>query len=347
MTVYAVTGASGYIAGRVIRMLVELPDCEKIMGLDIKPPVEELPGLEFHVRDVRDPGIARLFRDENVKKVLHFAFVLNPIHDSNLMREININGTKNILEAALAAGAEQVLATSSTSAYGWHPDNPVPLKEDHPLRAEPDLQYAHDKKDMDLLLQEFAAAHPEIRITIFRPCIVVGPGFENFISRALNLPINLKVGGANPPLQFVHEDDVARAAILAVQAGRPGIFNIVGEGKLTLDEVAAMKDRLITLNFPTWIIYPLVRIAWRIHLPGVEYPVGAIGSFRFPWVADGTKAKQELGFTPRYSTRDVWQNFLDFRRENPKTPLQVWRKKRIEKRAYREAKEKGISYNKK
>jgi UDP-glucose 4-epimerase len=343
MTVYAMTGASGYIAGRVIRLLADLPDCERIIGLDIKPPTGELPKLEFKKSDVRDPAIAKLFKDNKVEVVLHFAFVLNPIHDSNLMREINIDGTRNILDAALSAGAKQVLVTSSTSAYGWLPDNPVPLKEDHPLRAEPDLQYAFDKKDMDLLVQEFAAAHPEIAITIFRPCIVVGPGFENFISRALNMPIGLKIGGANPPLQFVHEDDVARAAVLAVKARKGGVFNIVGEGTLSLDEITAMNERPFTLNFPPWLIYPIVRIAWRLHVPGAEYPTGVLGSFRYPWVADGSKAKEELGFTPKYSTREIWQNYLDYKNENPGSVLEIWRKKRRERKAYQEAKAKKLS----
>jgi UDP-glucose 4-epimerase len=343
MTVYAMTGASGYIAGRVIRLLADLPDCERIIGLDIKPPCEELPKLEFLLRDVRAPDISRIFQEKDVQVVIHFAFVLNPIHDSGLMHDINISGTKNVLNAALSARAKQVLVTSSASAYGSLPDNPVPLKEDHPLRARPDFQYAADKREMDILCQEFAGSHPELAVTIFRPCIVVGPGFENFISRALNLPVNLKIGGANPLMQLVHEDDVARAVILAIKARKPGIFNIVGEGTLTLEQVGAMKDRLVTINFPTWLIYPLVRIAWRLHVPGVEYPPGTLEFFRHPWVADGTKAKQELGFTPDHSTREIWQNHLDHLRENPHSAIAIWRKKRRERQAYRKAKTRSLS----
>ncbi len=338
MTVYALTGASGYIAGRVIRLLADLPDCERIIGLDIKPPSEEFPKFKFLLHDVRDPDISRVFQEKDVQVIIHLAFVLNPIHDSGLMHDINISGTKNVLNAALSAGAKQVLVTSSTSAYGALPDNPVPLKENHHLRAQPDFQYAADKKEMDILCQEFAASHPEPAVTIFRPCIVVGPGFENFISRVMTLPVNVKIGGANPLIQFVHEDDVARAVVLALKARKAGIFNIVGQGTLTLEQAWAMKDRLITINFPAWLVYALVRLAWRMHLPGVEYPSGTIDFFRYPWVADGTKAKQELGFEPEHSTRDIWQNYLDYLKENPRSAIAIWRKKRREKRAYKKTK---------
>ena len=66
---------------------------------------------------------------------MHLAFILNPSHDEELMYDVDVNGTHNVLEAAAEAGIGQVLVTSSTVAYGAFPDNPVPLTEDDPVRG--------------------------------------------------------------------------------------------------------------------------------------------------------------------------------------------------------------------
>jgi len=323
MSVIGVTGAGGYIAGRVIRLLEEHPLCARIVGIDLKTPVAPSRKLFFYQRDVRDPELGRLFQKERVSIIVHFAFVLNPLHNRQEMHSVNLAGTRNLLEAALACQAEQVLATSSTSAYGALPDNPPRLKETMTLRAAPTFQYAQDKREMDLLLQEFAHQHPGAAVCIFRPCIVVGPNVDNFISKGLTQVINIVIDGQNPELQFVHEDDVARAVVLALEAKARGIYNIVGEGTITLEEAWEMKGWGIRLNFPAGLAYRLLDLNWALHLPGgLEAPAPALDFFRWPWVADGDKAKRELGFAPQFSTRQIWRDYLRWIEEHPKlTPV--------------------------
>jgi len=338
MSVFAVTGASGQIAGKLIPLLSRQEECEKIIGIDIKPPQEKFEKFEFLKKDVRSPELKEVFQANKVQVIFHLAFVLNPIHNKELMFEINLKGTENVLKCAREAEAEQVIVTSSGTAYGAHPDNPVPLKEEHPLRAEPEFDYAYHKREMDLLCQEFAQNHPELKITIFRPCIVVGKRFENYIARVLLHPFNFFIAGADPYLQFIAEEDVARGLMLSALKRKEGIFNLAGEGWLKLSEIWEIKKRLITLNFPEWFIYPAVRLGWRIHFPIAEFPAGAIDYFRYPWVVDISKAEKELGFVPEYSSRKVWEDYIRWREENPLGFWQTRRKKRIEKRTYQQAK---------
>jgi len=317
MSVVAITGAGGYIGGRVIRLLEEHRLCSRILGLDLKKPVVPSVKLDFFRRDVRDPELPRLFQKEGVKRVIHLAFVLNPIHDREEMHEVNLGGTRNVLEAARLCQAEQVLVTSSTSAYGSLPDNPPRLKEEMPLRSAPTFQYAKDKREMDLLLQDFARRHPEVAVAIFRPCIVMGPNLDNFISRGMTQPINIIIDGNNPEFQFVHEDDVTRAVALAFEQKARGIFNIVGEGTITLEEAWQIKGRGVRINFPAWLAYPLIDLSWVLRLKVLEAPSSALDFFRWQWVADGEKARRELGFVPEHSTRQIWQDYLRWLEEHP------------------------------
>ncbi len=77
---------------------------------------------------------------ERPDALVHLAFILNPMHDEAAMYEIDVGGTHNVLEAAADAGVGQVLVTSSSTAYGAFPDNPVPLTEEHPVRGVPELR---------------------------------------------------------------------------------------------------------------------------------------------------------------------------------------------------------------
>ena len=153
--------------------------------------------------------------------LVHLAFVLNPIHDEALMYDIDVNGTHNVLEAAAAAGTEQVLVTSSSTAYGAFPDNPVPLTEEDPVRGVPAFAYARDKTESDRLCQLWAAQHPDRTMTIVRPCIVFGPNVDNYLVRLwTKQPFAPDAGILDHQIQFVHEDDVVEA-ISALLRGPP------------------------------------------------------------------------------------------------------------------------------
>ena len=130
-------------------------------------------------------SVFRLLERERPDALVHLAFVVNPMHDEQAMYEIDVGGTQNVLEAASTAGTGQLLVTSSATAYGAFPDNPVPLTEDHPVRGVSDFEYARDKAEADRLCQLWACRHPDRVMTIVRPCIVFGPTATT-TSRALS-----------------------------------------------------------------------------------------------------------------------------------------------------------------
>ncbi|MBW3659649.1 MAG: NAD-dependent epimerase/dehydratase family protein, partial [Actinobacteria bacterium] len=183
----AVTGVGGLIGRRLVAELDERAEVGRILGLDIRAP-EGLaaPKLDLRHADVRQHDLGGVLA--GVDTVVHLAFQLDPIADEALMRAINIDGTKNVFEAAAAAGVRKVVYVSSGVVYGAHPDNDFPLTEDSPVRANPDFNYAEHKAELEVWLADWVPAHPELTVTILRPSIVAGPGVQNFITRILEQP---------------------------------------------------------------------------------------------------------------------------------------------------------------
>ena len=220
---YLITGGSGYIGSRLIEILGARDEVERIVNLDVRPPARSHPKVTFVRGDVRDIGATRdLLEREEPDALVHLAFLLNPIRDEARMYDIDVNGTEAVLRAAAEAGTQQVLVTSSATAYGAFPDNPRPIAEDWPVRGQPDFSYARDKAEADRLCQLWALEHPERVMTIVRPCIVFGPNVDNYISRAWEKSAFMPImDGVDEEFQLVHEDDVVSAitGLLDAKAG--------------------------------------------------------------------------------------------------------------------------------
>ena len=303
---YLITGGSGYIGGRLIELLTQREENE-IVNLDLRPPAVQRPRTRFVQMDIRDRGMRALVESERPDALVHLAFVLNPIRDEHKMYDIDVNGTENVLGAASAAGVTQLLVASSTTAYGAFPDNPVPLTEEHPVRGLPGYEYARDKTEIDRLCQLWAAQHPDRLMTIVRPTIVFGPNVDNYIVRFWSQsPFFPLLDGGDPDWQFVHEEDVVEAISRLLIEQRAGIFNLTADGTIKLSECARLAG-LKTRKISSRLYKRIAKTAWALHLPKVEAPPGQIDFILYPWIASNEKLKAELGWTPRYTSRETFE----------------------------------------
>lgn len=304
---YLITGGSGYIGGRLTQVLLEREETELIVNVDVRPAPVMQARTDYVRGDVRDRAMLRsLLERHEVDALIHLAFMLNPIHDEARMYDIDVNGTQAVLEAAAEAGTGQLLVTSSATAYGAFPDNPVPIAEDQPVRGMPDFSYARDKAEIDRLCQLWAAEHPDRVMTIVRPCIVFGPKVDNYIVRTFDAPFLPLTEAADVPVQFVHEDDLVSALIGLLDARAAGVFNIGGDGTMTLRETAELIGiRTREMKFSS--VYRLYRLLWALHLPSAEAPAGSLSMMRYPWVVSNEKLKAAVGWEPRYDSRQTFE----------------------------------------
>ena len=302
-----ITGISGYIGTVLAEALIANPNITALVGTDIREPAVTHEKLIFYRHDIREP-MAELMTAHAVDTVVHAAYVLPPLHDTALMESINVAGTHNVLDACARTGVRRLLVTSSATAYGFHPDNPIPLKETDPLRGNADFTYAKNKREIEGLIKPFGQKYPRLKITVLRPCFVVGPNMNNPLADHLKKPL-VVLPKETMPLQFVHETDMLRAILHCLENGVAGTFNIAGAGTLTVAEmVRIMGSRPVWV--PSRLLYPLNQAAWNLRLHFLSrFPSAALGLFRYSWVAAPQKFIDRTGFAYRYDSRQAFEDF--------------------------------------
>ena len=304
---YLITGGSGYIGTRLTEELGSRSETELIVDVDVRPPARPLPKTTFVKGDVRDSeSIRRQLADNEIDCLIHLAFILNPIRDEGQMYDVDVNGTQAVLRAASEAGTQQVLVTSSATAYGAFPDNPKPIAEDWPVRGAPAFAYARDKADADRICQLWAAEHSDRVMTIVRPCIVFGPSVDNYLVRSWeNAPFFPVLDGVDEEFQLVHEDDLVDALIGLLDKKAAGAFNVAGDGTMTWGE-AAQKAGVKVRNMSFKTARRISAATWGLRLPRAEAPPGNLHFLRYPWVVSNEKLKAEIGWEPRYTTAETF-----------------------------------------
>lgn len=303
---YLITGGSGYIGSRLVERLSAREDVERILICDLRPPAMQRPGVAYQTLDVTNANAVRgVVSTERPDVVVHLAFVLNPIHDESRMYQIDVGGTHNVLDACSEAGVGQVLVTSSSTAYGAFPDNPVPLTEENPVRGVASFEYARDKAESDRLCQLWALRHPDRVMTIVRPCIVFGPSVDNYLVRLwTKQPFQADFGLPDPGIQFVHESDVVEAVVGLLDGRHAGAFNVAGDGVMNVEECAAMIG-LPRRRVPLRAYRRFAALMWRLHL--AEAPPGSLDFAIHPWIVSAEKLKSVTGWTPRYTSRETFE----------------------------------------
>jgi nucleoside-diphosphate-sugar epimerase len=308
--VAAVTGASGYVAGRLIEVLCASGDFDKILGFDLRIPDIDHDSFSFERVDVRSPDLQAHLRGVDV--LVHLAFIMDPISDENEMRDVNVNGSQNVFRCAGRAGVDKIVYPSSTTVYGAHPDNELPLTETSPLRANLDFSYPAHKLEVEYVVREVREEFPDLTITVLRTCIVFGPHTDNAWSHLLEMPVLLGVTGHEPPFQFVHEEDVVKALVHAIDNDLDGGFNLAPEGWISTEDVLAILERRqIYLSEP--VMFAAWSSMWAAGI--VEAPSGILHYLMYPWVVTGEKLAA-TGFSAAHTSADALKGLKTRLRDN-------------------------------
>jgi UDP-glucose 4-epimerase len=312
--VIAVTGLHGFLGQQLVPRLLAREKSLRVIGIDLRRPMRFDERARFHRVDLTEPTadgrLAEVLHAERVEALVHTAFRADPTADLEADHELETIGSLHVMHACAAAKVKRLVVASSTELYGPRPDNPNFLTESHPLRGHPRAHAVCDRIEMERLLSEWAAAHPDIEVSVLRPCWTFGPSFWNRVVRYFSLPVVPVPLGYDPLFQLVHEDDVVRAFERAVLQPRPGVFNLTGAGVAPLSTLLRLAGKRV-LKIPGPILH---RLAYYPSQSQTGDPPDAFYDYlRYLWVADGARGFDAFG-EPVYTTVEAWISFVSSRR---------------------------------
>jgi nucleoside-diphosphate-sugar epimerase len=325
----AVTGPTGEIGKPFVRALDRASEVERIVGMARRPFDPATHGwrkVEYRQGDVLDrASVERLCEGADV--VVHLAFII--IAGSGESEHINLEGSRNVFEAAVAAGASRLVYASSVAAYGF-PDLDRRIVEEDPAAGNARMPYSKHKGEVETLLGD-VLEDAETDAYIFRPCIVAGPEAPILVNQIPYVRLGDRLPGAvrmlfdqvpvlkpvlpdpGVPFQLVHHDDVATALVAAARgAGPPGAYNLAGPGELTARDLARSLG---------WHSVPIPRAAVSLAaaataLPLVPAQAQWLNAFRRPVLMSPHKARKELRWRPRHDAADTLEATVAAAREN-------------------------------
>ncbi len=316
----AVTGISGDIGSRLLPALEKRDDVEQIVGIDLRPPRRRLSDRTvFYRMSVGNPLLGDLFKAHNINALIHLAFSIRIGHSREFLHEINVIDPINLFRACITAGVFKIVMLSSAEVYGYRPNNPFYIDESAPLRPTPHDPYIQDKAELDEYCREVLTRYPDMAITILRPSFCTGPGMQSRLTHLLyGSSLRMLPAGYNPLYQFIHVDDLVRAITYSLIIDARGVFNIAGNGIVSLAEVIKMA-RGFSFRLPGPVLHHLTNAKWYLRMTPI--PAAMMRLLKYSLVVSTEKAAEDLVFYPRFTSKEAFETYAAEKK------LSVYRKK--------------------
>lgn len=305
-----VTGGGGYLGSQLVAALAADPGFPEVIALDIRevPAAGRLPGVRYLVRDIRSPDLVEAVRLAAGGAVVHLASIVTPSQRSSRAFEysVDVEGTRNLLDACVAAGVRRLVVTSSGAAYGYHPDNPEWINEDTPLRGNRTFAYAWHKRLVEEMLADRRERHPELGQVVLRVSTILGDTTYNQITALFRRRWIPAVRGGDSRFVFVWDQDVVGCIVHALRTGRTGIYNVAGDGAMTLGEIAKLQGARY-VRLPAWLLRTALGLLRPLGLS--RYGPEQVDFIRWRPVLDNARLKREFGYHPRLTSRETFDRW--------------------------------------
>jgi len=278
MVAVAVTGAESQLGRKVRELLAEGDGAEvrelgNVLRADLKRPLE------------------------GTDAVLHLA-TTPPQTPTGATADIEV--AQRLLDAAGAASVRHLVVLSDATVYGAWPNNPVPLTDGAVLRPNPGFTYATERAELERLAGEWREAHPGSTVTILRP--VRTPGRNDWLIRALRPAPAVPELADEPPVQFLHLDDLASAVALAGSKHLDGAFNVAPDQAIPGDEVRSLTGTGPRVRLPEKAADRFAR--WRFRSGLGPTPPELVPYTLYSWIvaSDGLRS---AGWHPEVSAEEA------------------------------------------
>jgi UDP-glucose 4-epimerase len=308
----AIIGATGNVGTSLLRALAADESVEEIIGIARRLPAFEVPRTRFVQADVvRDDLVPHLL---GVDAVVHLPWLIQPSRDREQTRTVNVDGSRRVFEAARSAGVPSLVYASSIGAYSPGPKDRG-VDESWPTDGIRTSFYSRDKADVETILDEFTG---DMRVVRLRPGLIfkaaAASGIRKLFAGPL-LPTPLLHPGriAFVPdverlrVQAVHSHDIAEAFRLAITRDVEGAFNVAAEPVLDPAELSRVLGAR-RVKVPARVLRAFTTATFALHLQPT--PPGWLDLALGVPIMDTTRARDELGWTPRHSSGDALLELL-------------------------------------
>ncbi|WP_199254029.1 SDR family oxidoreductase [Mycolicibacterium mengxianglii] len=320
--VVLVTGACRFLGGYLTARLAANPSIERVIAVDAMTPSKDMlrrmGRAEFVRADIRNPFIAKVIRNGDVDTVVHAAAASYAPGSGGraTLKEINVMGAMQLFAACQKAPlVRRVVLKSTSEIYGSSAHDPVMFTEDSSSRRPLREGFARDSLDIEGYARGLGRRRPDIAVTLLRLANMIGPAMDTALSRYLAGPVVPTVVGRDARLQLLHEQDALGVLELATMAGKSGTFNVGASGIIMMSQAIRRSGRL-PLPLPSLG----VRMADSLlrATSGTEFNRDHLAYMSYGRVMDTTRMRTELGYEPRWSTL---QAFDDYVRGRGLTPI--------------------------
>jgi UDP-glucose 4-epimerase len=321
-----VVGASGNVGTSVLEALERDPAVGELVGLCRRvPAVPPGPAVEWRSADVTSDDLVPHFRGADA--VVHLAWLIQPGRDKPQLRRVNVDGSKRVFEAAAKADVPALVYASSVGAYSPGPKDRA-VDESWPTGGIESSFYASHKAEVESLLDAHEREHPGMRVVRLRPGLIfkreagseirrlfAGPFLPNGLVRPGLIPVVPAISRLR--FQAVHSADVAEAYRLAVVGDARGAFNVAAEPVL---DPARLGELLGARTVPVSprVLRAAAALSYRLRLQPTE-PGWVDMGLAVP-VMDTTRAREELGWSPRKDAGETLLELLAGMREGAGLP---------------------------
>ena len=304
-----VTGAAGYIGGLVVRALAERrPELAGLVALDVRepPPAARLAGVAYVNMSVCDAAIAAVIAEHRVDTVVHLASILKPPpgKSEGFAYQVDVEGTRNVLQACAHHHVKKLVVTTSGAAYGYHADRPAWLSETDPIQNNKEIAYSHHKRLIENDLESYREKHPELAQLIFRPGTVIGAGVSTPVTELFEKRAMIGVLGSDSPFVFIWDQDVVQCIVRGVFGPETGIYNLAGDGALSPQEIAARLGKRY-LPLPAGLIAGALALLHRLGKS--PYGPEQVKFLRYRPVLSNRALKEQFGYTPQKTSREAFE----------------------------------------
>jgi len=302
-----ITGAGGYLGRQLVARLAALPPEQRpaqIVAHDLRLPDAPLGGVDYLACDIRSSDVAQAIAQHGINTVVHLAAIMpsGKAHTRDFEYDVDVNGTRLLLEACVRHGVRRIIVSSSGAAYGYHADNAPWLTEDMPVRGNEVFAYSHHKRLVEELLARYRTEHPTLEQVVLRIGTILGATVRNQITDMFEKPRLLAIKGSDSPFVFIWDQDVVGIIARALCDGPAGIYNVAGDGALTIDQIAQVLNKK-TRRLPSWLLRGALSILKPLGL--TQYGPEQLDFLRYRPVLLNTRLKTVFGYTPTYTSAQV------------------------------------------